>query len=435
MPFALCDCNNFYASCERVFRPDLARRPVAVLSNNDGCVIARSAEVKAMGVKMGAPFFKEQGRLASAQTAVFSSNYALYDDMSRRVMQTLYTFAPDVEVYSIDEAFILMDTAPLGNTSAHGFCRNVREQVLRWTGIPVSLGVGPTKTLAKAANQVAKKDPSAKGVFVMPAADKANQVLAGVDVGDVWGVGKKYARMLLRYGVNTALDLKHAKDDWVKKHMTICGLRTAWELRGQVCHPFKTRPAPRKNIMASQSFGEPVTSLAHLREAVASFADRAAQTLRQQNSTAQSITTFITTSPFRAEPQYCKSVSKKLVVPTNYAPLLVAAALECLQHIYVPGLLYAKAGVYMSDLSPADIRQNSLFTQMDTAKHTRLMNAVDSINRELGKSGITLAASGLNARKPWMMKQARRSPRYTTRWEDLPTVSLKTTENKAPCRT
>lgn len=417
--FALCDCNNFYASCERVFRPDLKDRPVVVLSNNDGCIIARSAEVKSLGVKMGAPYFKEKDRLSGIDAAVFSSNYALYGDMSRRVMETLRCIAPDVEVYSIDEAFILLDSVPSQYRSAEELCRNVKSRVFRWTGIPVSLGAGSTKTLAKAANRLAKQNGEYEGVFAIPEGDAADEYLVLVDVADVWGVGFRYAPMLRRHGIRTALDLKRADDDWIRRRMTVCGLRMVWELRGTVCHPFKTAPEPRKNIRSSQSFGEPVTSLIHLREAVSSFMERACETLRRQRSTAGCVSVFIATSPHRDVPQYANAASRKISCATDCTPHLLSAAMECLEDIYVPGPLYIKAGVYLSDLCLADARQGELFGIADTKRDIRLMAAVDRINGELGRGSIAVAASGRAQVRPWKMKQSLRSPRYTTRWEDL----------------
>lgn len=417
--FALCDCNNFYASCERVFRPDLRDRPVVVLSNNDGCIIARSAEVKALGVKMGAPYFREKNHLAGAGAAVFSSNYALYGDMSRRVMGTLTGLVPDVEVYSIDEAFILLDSAPPQYRSAEELCRRIRSRVLQWTGIPVSLGVGYTKTLAKAANRLAKKWREYEGAFALPDGDAADEYLALIDVDDVWGVGFRYAPMLKRYGIKTALDLKRADDDWIRRRMTVCGLRTVWELRGTVCHSFRTSPEPRKNIRSSQSFGEPVTSLAYLREAVASFTERACETLRGQRSAAGCVSVFIATSPHRDEPQYANGASRSLPAVSDCTPVLLTAALECLEEIFVAGPLYIKAGVCLSGLCSSMVRQNGLFDTERTKKDIRLMAAVDRINGELGRGSIRVAASGRGQVRPWGMKQNCRSPRYTTRWKDL----------------
>ncbi len=431
--FALCDCNNFYASCERVFRPDLKDRPIVVLSNNDGCIIARSSEVKALGVKMGAPYFREKNHLAGINAAVFSSNYALYGDMSRRVMETLRGLAPDVEVYSIDEAFILLDSAPLQYRSTEELCRHVKSRVFQWTGIPVSLGVGSTKTLAKAANRLAKKKGEYGGVFAMPEGDAADEYLALLDAADVWGVGFRYAPMLQKHGIKTALDLKKADDDWIRRKMTVCGLRTVLELRGTVCHPFKTAPEPRKNIRSSQSFGEPVTSIIHLREAVASFMERACETLRGQRSTAGCVSVFIATSPHRDIPQYANAASRKISCATDCTPHLLSAALECLEEIFVPGPQYIKAGVYLSDLCLADARQNGLFDTADTERNIRLMAAVDRINGELGRGSIRVAASGRGQVRPWGMKQNFRSPRYTTRWEDLAQVRAAVGGPK-PCR-
>jgi DNA polymerase V len=431
--FALCDCNNFYASCERVFRPDLRDRPVVVLSNNDGCIIARSAEVKAMGIKMGAPYFKERYRLESAGAAVFSSNYALYGDMSRRVMETLGTMVPDVEIYSVDEAFLLLDSAPLRGSTAEELCRHVKKQVFRWTGIPVSLGLGATKTLAKAANRIAKKESSCGGVFAIPEGVGADVFLAGLNVEDVWGVGFRYAPMLKRSGIRTALDLKMADDEWIRRRMTVCGLRTVWELRGTVCHPFRACPDPAKSIRSSRSFGEPVISLHHLREAVASFAERACETLRSQCSTAGCISVFIATSPHREDPQYANAATRRLAMDSDFTPAIITAAMECLEEIYVPGLQYVKAGVLLRELRSALTRQSGLFDVAETGRRVRLMAAIDRINGDLGRGRISVAASGRWKPRVWDMKQDLVSFCYTTRWEDLAGVRVVGGE-VPPCR-
>jgi len=431
--FVLCDCNNFYASCERVFRPDLRERPVVVLSNNDGCIIARSAEVKALGVKMGSPYFRERARLEDAGAKVFSSNYSLYGDMSRRVMGTLQTLIPDVEVYSIDEAFLLLDSAPLRGGTIGELCRSIRRRVLQWTGIPVSLGVGPTKTLAKAANRIAKKDLSRGGVFEMPEGDGTDPFLAGIEVGDVWGVGFRYASMLKRSGIRTALDLKGADDEWIRRRMTLCGLRTVWELRGTVCHPFKACPDPAKSIRSSRSFGEPVVSLHHLRESVASFVERACETLRSQRSTAGCISVFIATSFHRDEPRYANAASRRLAGGSDLTPALVTAAMECLEDIYVPGFQYVKAGVLLRELNSDRIRQAGLFGGAETDRGVRLMEAVDRINNELGRGIISVAASARWKTHVWDMKHNFRSSCYTTRWEDLAGVHV-ADGGASPCR-
>ena len=273
--FALVDCNNFYVSCERVFQPKLEGKPVLVLSNNDGCVIARSNEVKALGVKMGAPFFQMRDLIREHGIKVFSSNYALYGDMSRRVHNTLAGMAPASEEYSIDEAFL--DLSGLTKLEAHA--RHIRERVKMWTGIPVSVGIGPTKVLAKIANHVAKKRPEHGGVFDIGNVD-TDSVLATVPVGEIWGVGRQYAKFLTENGVHTALDLKQASDSWVRAHMTVVGLRTLHELRGVSCIPLEEVEPERKGIACTRSFGKPVTSLPELREAVATYASRVGEKLR-----------------------------------------------------------------------------------------------------------------------------------------------------------
>ncbi len=420
--FALCDCNNFYASCERLFRPDLASRPVAVLSNNDGCVIARSSEVKAMGVPMGAPFFKEEGRFRHYGVEVFSSNYPLYEDISRRVTDTLRSLVPDVEVYSIDEAFLHVDTMPPTMADPGGFCRGVREQVLRWTGIPVSIGTGATKTLAKAANRIAKKDPSRDGVFVMPEGEGADAYLEGIEIGDVWGIGFRNAPKFRRLGIRTAKALKYSDEEWLKRRFTIGEARTSQELRGRVCYPFAETPKPRKSIRVSRSFGEPVTDAHALREAISSFSFSAAETLRMERSAAGKLHLFITTNPFGSEPRYANAASFRFDIPTCHTAEIIDRALACLGRIYAGGYAYKKAGVILTDLVDASYTQGHLFPDTRDHREGPLMKTIDRLNLELGRGAIFAASMGVAGRRSWAMRRGHVSPRYTTHWDELPTV-------------
>ncbi|WP_341482496.1 Y-family DNA polymerase [Fundidesulfovibrio agrisoli] len=415
MLFALMDCNNFYASCERAFNPALARRPVVVLSNNDGCVIARSQEAKDLGIRMGEPEFKCRERCARAGVAVFSSNYTLYGDMSARVMATAGALAPRMEVYSIDEAFLELDGLP-GGPEPHA--RMIRERVRRDTGIPVSIGVAPTKTLAKAANRLAKKDPSMRGVLVLPEGEARRELLARLDVEDVWGIGPRHGRRLRERGVRTALDFMALPREFVRKAMTVGGLHTWLELHGTPCLPLELAPKPKQSIISSRSFGRPVTSLEHLREALGQYISRAAEKLRAQKSRAASILVFVQTNTFiEGEPQYSASQSQALDPPTDDTPRLIAQGAAVLERIFRPGFRYKKAGVMLCGIEPAQGAQLSLLHAPDE-RGGRLMAALDTINARWGRDTLFPAACGVE--RTWRMRQGRRSPRYTTVWEELP---------------
>lgn len=415
--FALVDCNNFYASCERVFRPDLAGKPVIVLSNNDGNVIARSNEAKALGIKMGEPYFKVRPFLRQNRVAVFSSNYTLYGDMSHRVMSVLRHLEPEVEIYSIDEAFIALPAGAGVDLTGHG--RDIQRTVRQWTGIPVSIGFAPTKTLAKLANRVAKKSPACRGVFDLTGTDDLDCVLARIPVEDVWGIGRQYTGKLAGRGVFTARDLKYADDGWVRKHLTVTGLRTVWELRGIPCLPIEEAPPPRKGIVTSKSFGRPVTLLADLREAVATYASRAAEKLRSQRSLAAAIHVFLATNRFKPEkPQYARSVMVTLPEPSSSTPVLIRHALAGLGEIYRPGYEFQKAGVMLTAIVSESCRQRSLFEKPKSDRE--LMDALDAINRRWGSDTVRCGIAGY--RKSWTFKRDHLSRAYTTRWDQLPVV-------------
>jgi DNA polymerase V len=413
--FALVDCNSFYASCERVFEPSLWGRPVIVLSNNDGCVIARTSEAKALGIAMGAPFFTLHHLIRKHNVAVFSSNFALYGDMSERVMDVLTTFSPEIEYYSIDEAFLELDGI---NDNYTDFAHKIRDTVYQWTGIPTGIGIGQTKTLAKVANHIAKRDTEHQGVFDPIGREDVDELLEQVEVGDVWGIGHQYARFLNRHGVYTARQFKYAEEKWVRKHLTVTGARTLLELRGISCKPLiKARPA-RQTIACTRSFGKRIEALQDLREAVATYAARAAERLREERLTASHIQVFIRTSYFGDEPQYSNSAACKLPLATSYSPHLIRQSLKLVEHIFRPGYRYAKAGVILAGIMPEDETQLNLFVPRPPAKRLRnIMQAVDSINQEWGRNTVLFAAAGLS--KEWKMRQARRSPRYTTRWDEL----------------
>lgn len=412
--FALVDCNNFYSNCERVFAPALRGRPVVVLSNNDGCIIALSQEAKALGLKVGLPFFQCRALCDRHAVRVFSSNYALYGDMSRRVMETLAQFSPQMEIYSIDESFLKLDGRQAAETA-----RRIRRTVLQWTDLPVSVGLAATKTLAKLANHIAKVHFRASGVFDLSAHPRHDQVLDAVEVGDIWGIGPAYRRLLHAHGITTALQLARASDAWVRRHLTVVGLRLVWELRGVSCLPLDQAPAPKKAIARARAFGRPVTSLEELRQAVATYTASAAQNLRRQGSVAAYLQVHVETGRYKG-PCYANAATTQLEVPTASTPRLIAQAHRCLAGIFRPGYRYRRAGVLLSGLCPQDSVQLNLFTDAPARRDRRLMETVDRINARRGRGTLRFAAEGLQ--QEWKMRQNRLSPRYTTRWDELPRV-------------
>jgi DNA polymerase V len=415
---ALVDCNNFYVSCERVFNPALEGVPVVVLSNNDGCVVARSQEAKDLGIAMGVPIFTIRELVRKYDVRMFSSNYALYGDLSLRVSETLEQFTPHIENYSIDEAFLELPVAP----SAADLARTIRSTVRQWTGIPVSIGIGATKTLSKIATYVAKKRGEYEGVYVI--GDDVERLLDRVPVGEVWGIGRKYSAQLIKNGIRSARDLRNADDRWVRKHLRVTGLRTVLELRGVPCLTLEEITPPKKAIASTRSFSKRVRSLDELTEAVASYASRVAEKLRRQGSVAGLLQVFIHTSPFDRRCYYSNSATIILPEPTAHTPALVAAASIALRRIFRDGYAYVKAGVIVSKITPAAQAQMSLFTADDDGSEheraTRLMEMMDAINSRWGRDTMGVAATGTG--RDWRMKQAMRSPRYTTRTDELPIV-------------
>ncbi|NMB65831.1 MAG: Y-family DNA polymerase [Spirochaetes bacterium] len=418
MWYALVDCNNFYASCEKVCNPALAKRPVVVLSNNDGNVIARCPLAKALGIEMGAPFHQCKDIINRHHVAVFSSNYALYADMSRRVMDTLATCAPYVEVYSIDEAFLLCDVPP---AEAQHYALSVREKVMQWTGIPVSVGMGATKTLAKLANHIAKKRTDS-GVFVLAGDSYCQSLLETIDIAEVWGIGRRYARMLQSYGIGNVWQLINADDSFIKKKMTVVGLRTVYELRGIPCIGWEDAPPPKKAIVSSRSFGRPVESLHELDQAAAHYSAIAAGKLRRQHCAAGAVTVFVSTNPFKNEPQYSCSATVVLDMHSAYTPDIIAAARTALCSIYREGYRYKKVGIMLTDIIACQELSPTLFTHMyNYEKRYRLMQALDSVNCRHGRGAVYFASEGVI--RPWSMRRKYLSPRYTTHWDEIPVVT------------
>lgn len=419
--YGLVDCNNFYASCERLFRPELKGRPVVVLSNNDGCVISRSAEAKALEIPMGAPAYQWEHVFRRQGVAVFSSNYALYGDLSNRVMSVLADMAPRVEQYSIDEAFLDLSGLP----DAPALCREMRARVARHTGIPVSVGLARTKTLAKLASRRAKGDAACHGVFDWDAAPDRQALLRAAAVGDVWGIGRRCADRLAARGVRTALDFTRLPGEWVRKELTIVGLQTQMELKGISCLPLVDAPAARRSVLCSRSFGELIEKKEYLREAVSDFATRAAEKLRTGGLLATAVQTFVLTPRHRTElPQHQgQAVSTLPAGPTDFTPDIVHAALRGLDEAYKAGCSYQKAGVILLGLSPASARQASLLDLPPEERERRraLMRVLDGVNRRHGRGALRLASAAAPDR-PWHMRQRRRSPRYTTCWAELPKI-------------
>ena len=401
---ALVDCNNFYASCERLFQPSYRRKPLIVLSNNDGCVIARSNEAKALGIEMGVPLFKIRPLVERHGIALFSSNFPLYGDISARVMQVLGGMTPQLEVYSIDEAFMEVPTQDLGC-----FGREVHLRVRKWVGIPVTVGIGKTKTLAKVASFIGKRRNTLYHIC-------DSKDLLQVPVGEVWGIGRAFATKLKRRGIHTAACLAGASPDQVRRLLGVVGMRTCLELRGEIAYPLEKGPEPKKNIGVSRSFSQGVTDLEVLRGAAAHFAERAGEKLRAQGSHAAGLMVFLNTDRFQPNP-YFGHTHVALCTSTNRSAPLIKAACAGLVQLFRHGLKYKKLGILATGLAPID--GGSLFTPYD-AKPQRMQESIDAINKRYGRHCIQ---SALNLRNDWLGGKNSLSNRYTTAWDELPEVS------------
>lgn len=418
--FALVDCNNFYASCEKLFRPDLKDTPIVVLSNNDGCVVARSREAKSLGIKMGVPVFQIKAEIQRHGILAFSSNYALYADLSSRVMRTLEEMAPRVEVYSIDEAFLDL-TGIESAISLVEFGQQVRERIGHWIGITVCVGIAPTKTLAKLANHAAKKYPATQGVVDLTNPDRQRRLLALVPVDDVWGVGRRLSKRLNALGITTALDLANASPRAIRDQFSVVLERTVRELNGESCIELEEIPPTKKQIVCSRSFGAKVTQFELLREAVCEYATRATEKLRKEQQQAKVMTVFIRTSPFKDnEPQYSNSASGELLIPSCDTRDFIELANHLLKRIWKDGFRYAKAGVMLSHFYDLGMFQPGLFDDVSTRSNSQqLMSVLDTINQS-GAGKVFFAGQG--TKKDWSMKREHLSPAYTTRWDQLPRV-------------
>ena len=417
--FGLADCNNFYCSCERVFHPDLIGKPVVVLSNNDGCVIARSEESKALGIKMGDVFYQVKDRLEQNDVAVFSSNYNLYGDMSRRVMSLLSRYSPKVDVYSIDEAFL--DFTGMGTAEElTEYCRKMVRHITKGTGIPISLGIAPTKTLAKMASKFAKKHKGYEGVCLMDTDEKREKALKLFDVADVWGIGHRSVEKLNYYGIKTAWDLTQKSESWVRREMTVTGVRTWKELRGESCISIEELPH-KKSICTSRSFAEQgLNKLAEVEEAIANFAAQCSRKLREQHTVCSSMTVFAHTSRFRQDlPQSYIYQTVNLIVPSNDQQELVSLAVKTLRANWKDGdgYFYKKAGVILWGICRDNAIQTNLFDQVDREKQAALAKAIDAINRKNGHNKIRVAVQG--DEKGWQLKREYISKQYTTNLDDV----------------
>lgn len=418
MLFALADCNSFYASCETVFKPFLRGRPVIVLSNNDGCVVARSREAKQMGIPMGAPFFQIREFCNANRVAIFSSNYALYGNMSQRVMQTLATMTPEIEQYSIDEAFLNLTGMKDVSTV---FIMSIVDRVKLWTGIPVSIGVAPTRTLAKVANRQAKME-NVKTCLMLDDSYRIS-VLKHFPVEEVWGVGRQLSKKLERIGIRTAFDLAQQDPIKIRKQFTVIQEAMVRELNGESCFGTQQSPPAAKSIQSSRSFGQPCYEFETLCSAITTFVARATEKLRQQKQVARAVDVYIRTSPFRQTPQYSASTIMPLERPSSDTLLLTQAALAGLARIFRPNYAYQKAGIILLDLTSA-AASNAQLTFFDDPeelnRRAELMNTLDWLNEKYGRSGVAIGSQLLD--ESWRSVQCNVSPRYTTQWEDLPVV-------------
>jgi len=417
---ALVDCNNFYVSCERFFRPDLHTTPLVVLSNNDGCVVSRSNEAKALGIRMGQPWFQCKELAEEHGILAMSSNYALYADISNRVMNTLSAYSPRCEVYSIDECFVdLTGTPKLRDVSYQ-----MRERVMKWTGIPVCVGIGPTKTLAKLANFVAKKHPRSKGVFNFNDLNNAQQskLLDQITVDEVWGVGRKLTRRLAEYGVFTAQDLRTAHTPTLRAEFGVVIEKTQRELQGIACVDLQEVAPNKQQIISSRSFGSMVQDVDVLKDAMSTFVANACAKLRAQNSHASVIQVFLQTNRFRKDfPQYMPSLAIPLPTPTNDSLVVNKWASHLVELMFKPEYQYKKAGIVLSEIFPVTHRQGDLLAlETEATSSNKLMTAIDQLNKRFGRGAVKISTQG--AHNAWQMKQERKSPNYTTNWNEVPAV-------------
>lgn len=418
MRVALVDGNNFYVSCERVFNPKLEGVPVVVMGNNDGIIVSRSNEAKAVGIPMGAPAFKLRELMRRHNVRALSSNYALYADMSRRMVETLSTFTPEIDVYSIDESFL--NFAGMDHLDLNAYGRDIRATVKRWTGLPVCVGIGPTKTLAKLANHCAKKLPEFNGVCDLGSADLRDRILPGIAVSEVWGIGPAASAKLAGLGVHTVHDLRTMAPRLTRAVITVAGERILRELNGIACLALEHVPPARKGIASTRSFSHPVTAFSEMREAMAAYATRAAEKLREQRLAAQHLAVFMRTNKFNGDPSYANTMGFHLPEATADTFALIHHAIWAAKRIWREGYRYSKAGVMLNGLVPAGFAPQTLFGAARAGKSARLMSALDAINRKMGSG--TLRPAGMGIRREWGVKFDQRSPAWTTNWDEVPAV-------------
>ena len=413
---ALIDCNSFYVSCERLFNPKIRKKPVVVLSNNDGCIISRSNEAKVLGIKMGEPYFKEKDIIVKNNVQVFSSNYSLYGDISRRVMRTLKRFNSDIEIYSIDEAFLDLSNFPDNEVENVG--HEIRNIVLKWTGIPTSIGIAKTKTLSKVANHIAKKKQS--GVTSFIGIENIDSILEKVEINDVWGVGKQLTKFYHKSGIYNAKQLKNVSNTWIKKSSNVLSSRTAMELRGIPCIDLEATSSKRKSCVVSRSFGQRVENFQELKEAIASYSLNASEKIRSESLVTKSITVFIRTSPFQSRfGYYSNSKTIDFPIATNNSIEIVKAAISSLETIFKNGYRYQKAGVMLSRLSDS-VDGKNLFSSEKDKKINSLMKSIDNTNHRYGRSTLSLASAGVHKRRN--TRRQHYSKIDTTDFYCLPTI-------------
>ena len=415
---ALVDCNNFYASCERVFRPDLENKPIVVLSNNDGCVIARSNEAKKLGIKMGEPAFKKREVFERNKIKTFSTNFILYGDMSKRVMSILRNNSKEIEIYSIDEAFL-----ECYNEDLNTYGVNLRKKVKQWTGIPVSVGIAETKVLAKIANHIAKKYRKS-GVFILDSKEIIEKALKFTAIEEIWGIGRNHARRFKEYGINTAYDLTCIEESWIKRKFSIVVLRIAKELKGIKCLDIESQHKTKKNICTSRSFGNPTSDYNTIKAAISTFAVRCCEKLRKQKTSTSELRIFIYTNPFNPKhKQYYGTKKIKLERATNDNQIIVQEVIKGLQKIYKKGYIYKKAGVIVSNITQENQVQLNLFDQIrNREKYTKISKVIDRINSSMGRDKLRIATQGFD--RKWKMKQEQLSQCYTTRIDEILTVKV-----------
>ena len=416
--FALVDCNNFYVSCERVFNPLLINKPVVVLSNNDGCIIARSNEAKALNIPMGAPFHAYRNFINAHKVKVYSSNYPLYGDMSNRVMASLSEFNPNLEVYSIDEAFLKFNQN--GNTNIDHDILRIKDSILKWTGIPVSIGIGPTKTLAKIANTLAKKT-NYHGIFDLSSKTKQDEILKDVDVENIWGISRRWGSKLRMIGIGNALQLRDSSPRRIRQYLSVVVERIVYELRGVICLDIN-EILPKKNIMCSRSFANTISDKNILRQSVIEYAIRACEKMRNQNTRAQSVYIFLKTNKFNKGRQHNEGIVLGLSTPCSDTAQILRLVTTAVDAIYKSGYLYQKAGIMLLDLIPAATNQDDFFENTNSSASDKRMQIIDSLNKKFGPGTISNGSLSSKNNKEWSGKRHYLSPRYTTQWDELPHV-------------